>query len=61
LRFSDTSVVNFINILDAHFVPIFWRQKISKPNHSFIIFGTTISYEKHGHKTLMKLTPDIYF
>jgi len=27
-----TPVVNLINILQAAFVPIFWRQKIRKPN-----------------------------
>ncbi len=37
----------------------FWCQKISNPKHSFVIFGTKISYEKHGHKKLMKLTPGV--
>ncbi len=34
--------VNFINILLALFSPIFWRQKISNPKHSFVIFGAKI-------------------
>jgi len=52
--------VNFINILRAHFsyesashsfsLATFWQK------HSFAIFGTKISYEKHARKTLMKLT-----
>jgi len=28
-----TTVVNFTNILRAAFAPIFFRQKITKPNH----------------------------
>jgi len=39
------------------FLPIFWRQKISNPKHSFVIFGAKILYEKYERKMLMKLTP----
>jgi len=51
------SVANFINILRAHFGPIFLCQKISNPKHSFVIFGAKILYEKCARKMLMKLTP----
>jgi len=35
----------------------FWRQKVSKPKQSFVIFGAKMSYKIHTCKTLMKLTP----
>ncbi len=38
--------VNFINILRAHFSPIFWCKKISNPKHSFLIFGAKILAKK---------------
>jgi len=43
---------HFTNIFSA----IFWRQKISNPKHSLVIFGAKISNEKRARKTLMKLT-----
>jgi len=49
---------NFINILCALFLPIFWRQKIPNPKHSFVFFGAKISYKKRASKTLMKLMVD---
>ncbi len=51
-----TPGVNSINILCAHFVPIFWCQKISNPKHSLEIFGAKILYKKRKRKKLMKLT-----
>jgi hypothetical protein len=47
--------VNFINILHTLFAPIFLRQKISNPKHSFVIFGTKFCTKKRAHKILMKL------
>jgi len=55
------SVVNFINILPAHFAPIFWCQKNLNPKQSFVIFGAKILYKKSAHKMLMKLTPGKQF
>jgi hypothetical protein len=37
----------------------FWRQKVSKPKQSFVIFGAKISYKKQTSKMLMKLTPGL--
>jgi hypothetical protein len=37
----------------------FWRQKISNPKHSFVIFGIKILYKKCVRKKLMKLTPRV--
>jgi len=37
----------------------FWRQKISNPKHSFVIFGAKILYKKCVHKMVMKLTPSV--
>jgi len=48
---------NFINILHAIFLPIFWRQKIEKPNVIREKLLNSLSYEKRSHKILMKLTP----
>jgi len=39
----------------------FWRQKISNPKHSFVIFGAKILYKKCMRKTLMKLTQGLKF
>ncbi len=36
---GNRSGVNFINILQSLFLPIFWRQKISNAKHSFVIFA----------------------
>ncbi len=47
--------VNFINILHAHFAPIFLHQKMSNPKHSFVIFCAKISYQKSACIILMKL------
>jgi hypothetical protein len=47
--------VNFIKILQACFLLVFWRQKISNPKHSFVIFNAKISYKKLARKRLMKL------
>ncbi len=38
---------------------IVWRQKISKPKHSFVIFSAKILYEKHACKIMVKLTADL--
>jgi len=45
--------VNFINILHAHFAPIFWRQKIEKPREKLL---NLLSIKKGWRKMLMKLT-----
>ncbi len=37
------TAVNFINILCANFVPIFWRQKITKPKVSRVMLLNLIS------------------
>jgi hypothetical protein len=42
--------VNFINILCTIFWQIFWRQKISKPKHSFVIFGVKIMPQNESIK-----------
>ncbi len=52
--------VNFINVLLQLFLPIFWCQKISNPNHSFVLFGK-ISYKKCACKMLMRLTAWVNF
>ncbi len=39
----------------------FWRQKVSKPKQSFVIFGAKISYEKRVRKMMMKLTLGVNF
>jgi len=53
----DRPVVNFINILHAHFVPILWQQQIAKPNVIREKLLNLLFYEKCSHKMLMKLTP----
>jgi len=35
--------------------------KNSNPKHSFVIFGAKILFEKHAHKMLMKLTPNLFY
>jgi len=32
------------------FLPIFWRQKILNPKHSFVIFGAKILAQNAGEK-----------
>jgi len=51
--------VNFINILHATFLPIFWRQKIAKPNVIREKLLNSLSYKKLVSKMLMKLTPEV--
>jgi hypothetical protein len=53
----NRSIVNFINILCATFLPIFWYQKISKPNITREKLLNLLLYEKRKLKMLMKLTP----
>jgi hypothetical protein len=51
--------VNFINIF-KHFLLIFWRQKITKPNiTSREKLLNLLSYKKGARKMLMKLTPGL--
>jgi len=52
--------VNFINILSTTFSPIFWRQKIAKPNIIREKLLNSPSYEKRASKMLMKFTPELY-
>ncbi len=47
---AAATVVNFINILQAAFVPLFFCQKITKPN---------CNKRKAACKILMKLTPGL--
>jgi len=49
-----TPVVNFTNILRSACAPIFFCQKITKPNYNC---NEALSYEKAPHKILVKLTP----
>ena len=42
-------------------MPIFWRQKITKPNVIGEKLLNLLSYEKCLHKKLMKLTPGVNF
>jgi len=53
---SESPGVNFINILCALFLPIFWHLNISNPKQNFVIFGAKILYKKCTRKKLMKLT-----
>ncbi len=56
LLFLLLPCVNFINTLFAHFPPIFWRQKIAKPNIIREKLLNSFSYKKRASKMLMKLT-----
>jgi len=47
-----------INILRATFLPIFWRQNITKPNVTEEKQLSLLSYGERTHKMLMKLTPE---
>jgi hypothetical protein len=51
------SVVNFTNILQTAFVPVFFCQKITKPNFNYRIATQKTSIQKSAHKMLMKLKP----
>jgi len=54
---DDGGKVSISSTFYARFLcPIFWRQKISNPKHSFVIFGAKILYKKCASKMLMKLT-----
>ncbi len=48
--------VNFINILRAHFVPIFWCQKLQSWNVSI---EKALLYKKFARKMLMKSIPGV--
>jgi len=48
--------VDFINILLTHFLYKILAPKITKLCFGFEIFGAKVSYQKHAHITLMKLT-----
>ncbi len=50
--------VNFINILHATFLLIFWRQKITKPNITREKLLNSLLYEKRARIMSMKLTPE---
>jgi len=52
-----TPGVNFINILRTTFLPIFWRQKITKPNVTRKKLLNLLLYKNLSSKMLMKLTP----
>jgi len=58
LRFRNKrpARVNFINILRANFLLIFWCQKIPKPNVIREKLLNWLSCKKCAHKMLMKLT-----
>jgi hypothetical protein len=43
-------------VLRALFSPIFWRQKISNPKHSYVIFWCQNIGKQSSRKMLMKLT-----
>jgi len=49
--------VNFINILGTTFLPIFWSQKIAKPNIIREKLLNSLLYKKRVRKMLLKLTP----
>jgi len=52
-----TTVVNFINILQAVFAPILFCQKITNPNCiTREKLSKALSYQKGAGKMLMKLT-----
>ncbi len=51
--------VNFINILRATLLPIFWCQKIAKKNVIREKLLNLLSYKKCVRKMLMKLTPSL--
>ncbi len=57
INLSLSPWVNFINILLGTFLPIFWHQKISKPNVIRETLLNSLSYKKRSQKMLMKLTP----
>jgi len=46
IRTKNVDEIDTCNQFHQHFtrgvLPIFWRQKISNPKHSFVIFGTKI-------------------
>jgi len=48
--------VNFINILGAHFPPIFWRKIYKGETFSFVIFWCQNICKKAARKMLVKLT-----
>jgi len=54
LHFSSPEV-NFINILDTHFLYESELSSFSLNMFGFVIFGVKILYEKHSRKTLMNL------
>jgi len=54
---DSTPVVNFINILQAAFAPIFLCQKIAKPNCNEKKAAQNTLVQKVENKMLMKLTP----
>jgi len=49
--------VNFINVLCAHFLYKILAPEIIKPNVTREKLLKLLSYKKHAHKMLMKLTP----
>ncbi len=51
--------VNFINILCAHFAPIFLAPKITKLKHNQRKMCKALLYKKLAHKMLMKLDPQV--
>jgi len=57
-----TPVVNFTNILWGVFLPIFFCQKIAKPNCNYRkSANNTFIQKKAASKMLMKLTPGVNF
>jgi len=54
-----TPVVNFINILQAAFAPLFFCQKIQSQTVISEKLRKTLSYGKCTSKMLMKLTPGV--
>jgi hypothetical protein len=53
--------VSISSTLRAHFLPMFWRKKIAKPNIIRENLLNLLLYEKHANKMLMKLTPGVNF
>ena len=54
-KVSDSSGVNFMNILHATFLQIFWHQKIAKTNIIRQKLLNLLSYEKHSYIIVMEL------
>jgi len=58
---SSKAWVNFINILQAAFEPIFFRRKITKQNFNYLEESWSKYYEKFSRKMLKKLKKQVVF